>query len=71
MVSAVTLALSFERAEPDVMRRAPRATNEPILSRFMIWHISFVSMLLTLGVVALFLWELARGDSLKTARNAD
>ena len=70
MVSAVTLALalSFERAEPDVMRRAPRTANEPILSRFMIWRISFVSVLLTLGVVALFLWELARGDSLDTAR---
>ena len=70
MVSAVTLALalSFERAEPDVMRRAPRAATEPILSRFMIWRIVFVSVLLTLGVVALFLWELARGDSLETAR---
>ncbi|MFZ3018262.1 MAG: cation-transporting P-type ATPase [Gallionella sp.] len=70
MVSAVTLALalSFERAEPDVMRRAPRAATEPILSRFMIWRITFVSVLLTLGVVALFLWELVRGDSLETAR---
>ncbi|MCK9201451.1 MAG: cation-transporting P-type ATPase [Gallionella sp.] len=70
MVSAVTLALalSFERAEPDVMRRAPRAATEPILSRFMIWRITFVSVLLTVGVVALFLWELARGDSLETAR---
>jgi magnesium-transporting ATPase (P-type) len=70
MVSAVTLALalSFERAEPDVMRRPPRAAAEPILSGFMIWRIIFVSVLLTLGVVALFLWELARGDSLETAR---
>src|SRR3989338_6767690 len=70
MVTAVTLALalSFEPAEPDVMRRAPRAANEPLLSGFMIWRISFVSVLLALGVVALFLWVLARGDSLETAR---
>jgi magnesium-transporting ATPase (P-type) len=70
MVTAVTLALalSFERAEPDVMRRAPRAANEPILSGFMIWRIGFVSALLAVGVVALFLWEIARGDSLDTAR---
>ena len=70
MVTAVTLALSlsFEPAEPDVMRRAPRAANEPILSGFMIWRIGFVSVLLALGVVALFLWEIARGDSLDTAR---
>ncbi len=70
MVTAVTLALalSFEKAEPDVMRRAPRAASEPILSGFMIWRISFVSVLLAAGVVALFLWEIARGDSLETAR---
>jgi len=70
MVSAVTLALalSFEKAEPDVMRRPPRSAAEPILSGFMIWRITFVSVLLTVGVVALFLWELARGDSLETAR---
>jgi len=70
MVTAVTLALSlsFEKAEPDVMQRAPRVASEPILSGFMIWRISFVSVLLALGVVALFLWELARGTSLEMAR---
>jgi len=51
MVSAVTLALalSFEQAEPGVMRRPPRAASDPILSGFMVWRISFVSVLLTLG----------------------
>jgi magnesium-transporting ATPase (P-type) len=70
MVSAVTLALalSFEKAEPDVMQRPPRAASEPILSGFMIWRIGFVSVLLTLGTLALFLWTGARGDSLETAR---
>lgn len=70
MVTAVTLALalSFEKAELDVMRRAPRAAGEPILSGFMIWRIGFVSVLLAVGVVALFLWEIAHGYSLDTAR---
>lgn len=70
MVTAVTLALalSFEQAEPGVMRRKPRPAGEPILFGFMIWRISFVSVLLAAGVVALFLWEAARGDSLETAR---
>ena len=70
MVTAVTLALalSFEQAEPDVMRRRPRAAAEPILSGFMVWRIGFVSALLALGTVALFLWELDRGESLATAR---
>ncbi|MDZ4201098.1 MAG: cation-transporting P-type ATPase [Gallionella sp.] len=70
MVSAVTLALalSFEKAEPDVMRRAPRAASEPILSGFMIWRIVFVSVLLAAGALGLFLWEIARGDSIESAR---
>jgi magnesium-transporting ATPase (P-type) len=70
MVSAVTLALalSFEKSEADVMRRPPRAVNEPLLSGFMIWRIVFVSALLTAGPVALFLWESARGVSIETAR---
>jgi potassium/sodium efflux P-type ATPase len=70
MVTAVTLALalSFEKPEPGVMRRAPRAAGEPILSGFMIWRIGFVSALLAAGVIALFLWKTARGDSLETAR---
>jgi magnesium-transporting ATPase (P-type) len=70
MVTAVTLALalSFEQAEPDVMRRKPREATEPILSGFMVWRIGFVSALLALGTVALFLWELDRGESLATAR---
>ncbi|MDP2144891.1 MAG: cation-transporting P-type ATPase [Gallionella sp.] len=70
MVTAVTLALalSFEKAEPDVMRRAPRAAREPILSRFMIWRIGFVSVILAAGALSLFLWGIARGDSLETAR---
>jgi magnesium-transporting ATPase (P-type) len=70
MVTAVTLALalSFEKAEPDLMRRAPRAANESIRSGFMIWRISFVSVLLALGTVALFLWEIERGLSIEASR---
>ena len=70
MVTAVTLALalSFEQAEPDVMRRKPRVATEPILSGFMIWRIGFVSALLALGTVALFLAEIGHGESLATAR---
>lgn len=70
MVTAVTLALAlaFEQAEPDVMQRNPRPADDTLLSRFMIWRIGFVSIVLSLGVVALFLWEIARGEHLETAR---
>lgn len=70
MVTAITLALalSFEKAEPGVMQRPPRAANEPLLSGFMIWRIAFVSALLTGGTITLFLWENAQGGSIETAR---
>jgi magnesium-transporting ATPase (P-type) len=70
MVTAVTLALalSFERSEPGAMRRPPRDPREPILSGFMLWRIVFVSLLLTGGPLALFLWESARGTSIEESR---
>ncbi|MFZ2163749.1 MAG: HAD-IC family P-type ATPase, partial [Sideroxyarcus sp.] len=70
MVTAVTLALalSFEDAEADVMRRPPRAVGEALLSGFMVWRIIFVSALLTAGPTALFLWENARGVDTEAAR---
>ncbi|MBK6744634.1 MAG: cation-transporting P-type ATPase [Hydrogenophilales bacterium] len=70
MVSAVTLALalSFEPAEADIMRRPPRDPAEPLLSRFLVWRIVFVTSLLTLGGLGLFLWESAQGAALEVAR---
>ena len=70
MVTAVTLALaiSFEKSEPGVMQRPPRAANEPLLSGFMIWRIIFVSALLTGGSMALFMWENTRGVSVEESR---
>jgi magnesium-transporting ATPase (P-type) len=70
MVTAITLglALAFEPAEDDIMRRPPRAPNEPILSRFLVWRIVFVTVLLTAGTLGLFLWETSRGTGSEQAR---
>ncbi len=70
MVTAVTLALAlaFEPSEPDVMRRPPRAADEPILSRFLIWRTAFVSMLFMVIIFAKFAWTLNQGASLEEAR---
>ncbi|OYW40601.1 MAG: carbonate dehydratase [Hydrogenophilales bacterium 12-61-10] len=72
MVSAVTLALAlaFERPEPDAMRQPPRNPNEPLLTRFMLWRITFVTVFLVAGSLGLFLWELERGVPLEIARTA-
>ncbi|KPJ67362.1 MAG: carbonate dehydratase [Coxiella sp. DG_40] len=59
MITAVTLALAigFESAEANVMLRKPRAPQQPILSPFLIWRITFVSILLVTSVFGLFLYE--------------
>ena len=70
MITAVTLALALtvEPSESDVMRRPPRNPREPILSRFLLWRIGFVSLLAVAGTFGLFLWERDQGASLETAR---
>lgn len=70
MITAVTLALTlaFEPPEGDLMARPPRRADEPLLSGYLVWRVALVSGVLTAGVLWLFLWELATGDSLESAR---
>jgi magnesium-transporting ATPase (P-type) len=70
MVTAVTLALAlaFEPAEHNVMRRAPRKADEPILSAFMGWRIAFVAGLMVTVVFGLFVFEIERGRPVEEAR---
>jgi magnesium-transporting ATPase (P-type) len=70
MVTAVTLALSlaFEPAETDVMKRPPRDPKEPILSYFLIWRITFVSIILVIGTFGLFLWDRLHDVSIESSR---
>jgi magnesium-transporting ATPase (P-type) len=70
MVSSVALAmvLAFEPPEPDVMRRPPRPVNEPLLSRFLVWRIAFVSALFLTGIFGMYEWALLRGLSVEAAR---
>jgi magnesium-transporting ATPase (P-type) len=72
MITAVTLALAlaFEPAERDLMRRPPRSPAEPLLSGFVVWRIVFVGLLLVAGGMGFFLWEAGRGQSLELARTA-
>ena len=70
MVTAVTLALAlaFEPAEPDVMRRPPRAAGEAILSGFLIWRVVFVSTLFLGALFGLFALAQSQGASIEEAR---
>jgi len=70
MVSSIALALvlAFEPPEPDVMRRPPRPPGEPLLSRFLVWRVGFVSLLFLAGIFGLHAWALAQGFSEAVAR---
>jgi magnesium-transporting ATPase (P-type) len=70
MVTAVTLALAlaFEPSEPGVMRRPPRDPNEAILSGYLLWRISFVSVLIASAAIFLFFRELDFGSSIPAAQ---
>jgi magnesium-transporting ATPase (P-type) len=64
MVTAVTLALAlaFEPAERGVMNRPPRSPDAPILNRFLLWRIAFVSSLLIAVTLVLFQWHHVEGE---------
>ena len=50
------------------MQRAPRAASAPLLSRFLVWRIFFVSVLFAAGALAIFFYGLWRGVGVETAR---
>ncbi len=70
MVTTVTLALAlaFEPPENDIMNRPPRDSNEPLMSRFVLWRTVFVSILFVIGTFALFRWQIDAGATLELAR---
>ncbi len=72
MVTAVTLALAlaFEPAEPNVMKRPPRSSDESILSPFLLWRVGFVSVLLTAGALGHYMFMIEGGQSSEIAATA-
>jgi magnesium-transporting ATPase (P-type) len=70
MITAVALGLTlaFEPTEPGSMQRPPRAPTEPLLSRFLLWRIVFVSALFVCGAFGMFFWAEGRGLPIETAR---
>jgi len=65
MVTSVTisLALAFEKLEPDTMKQPPRSSRTPLLNGYFIWRILFVSILIGGGTLLLNLYLLANGVS--------
>ena len=66
--STLGLALAFEPAEPGLMARPPRPPAQRLLSGFFAWRVVFVSVLIMMAAMGLFLAELRLGTALDTAR---
>jgi magnesium-transporting ATPase (P-type) len=62
LVATVSLALplAFEAKESDIMRRAPRDPDAPVLSRFVVMRTGLVALLMAAGAIGLFLGEYRR-----------
>jgi len=70
MVTSVALALviSFEPHEASVMLRPPRAANRAIMTRFGLWRILLIGMLLLAYTLGAFFWMKLQGASDALAR---
>ena len=64
----LSLALAFEPAEQDLMRRPPRDPKLGLLSSWALWRLGLVSVLLVSATFGLFSWALAQGESIEVAR---
>jgi calcium-translocating P-type ATPase len=65
---ALSLVISFEPHERDVMRRLPRAVDRPILTGFGVWRIIFVGVALLTYTLWEFFWTQSDGASYHLAR---
>ena len=72
MVTTITLALAlaFEPAEANIMQQPPRSPGQPLMTGALITRIVYVSLLMIAVTFTVFEWELARGNSIETARTA-
>lgn len=70
MITAVTLgiALAFEDEDKNIMKRSPRAIDEPILNRELIWHIVYVTTLFLIAVFGAFYYAMQNGATVEYAR---
>ncbi len=56
---APALALGLEKGEPDIMKRPPRPTKEPVINRDMLTSIGFIAVADTVAVLGVFILALS------------
>ena len=62
------IALTFEPGEKGVIHRPPRDPREGIMSRVLIERTVLVGLLISVGVICMFVYSLKQGASLEEAR---
>jgi Ca2+-transporting ATPase len=62
------IALAFEPAERELLRRRPRRLDEGIIGRVLWWRTALVGLLMAAGTLVMFSWELDRTGSVSQAR---
>lgn len=62
------IALGFEKAEPDVMRRAPRDSQQSVFAGDLGGHVIRMGIVIGLGTLAVMGWALWQGRTVEEAR---
>jgi len=62
------VAMAFEPAEKGIEYQKPRPRGEPIISRLMVERLVVIGVVLALGTLAIYIWELGRGAGIDKAR---
>ncbi|TAK34586.1 MAG: HAD family hydrolase [Chloroflexota bacterium] len=62
------VAMAFEPPEGDIGRRAPRNPREGVMTRLMIERTVTVGLVLMIGTLVIFVWQLNSGASIDHAR---
>ena len=70
MIISVTLggALSAEIAEKGVMERPPRASNQPLVGKHILFRTFWVTTLMVIAIIGIFEWSLSLGYPVGHAR---
>ena len=70
LITATTLglALAFEKADDDTMRRPPRPRHAALLTGALVWQVCFVGVLFVAAIFGIFILAVDRGDDIALAQ---
>jgi magnesium-transporting ATPase (P-type) len=62
------VAMAFEPAEKGIEFQPPRPRKEPVISRLMVERMVIMGMVLALGTLGVYLWQMNQGSGIEHAR---